>query len=130
MPLTLTVTDTAGNSDSYSTSVTVADGSGTPTVSVTSLDTVTACDTRGRWQLDINVHLAPALSGAVVSGSWSGDAKGSGSCTTDGSGTCQVDKKSLKNNSTVIFTVQSVDSPGYVFAASAADSVAVTESCP
>jgi hypothetical protein len=59
----------------------------------------------------VAVHnaLEEPMEGAVVSGSWSGGANGSGSCTTDLLGTCSLSKNNLKANSaSVTFTVTEI----------------------
>ncbi len=49
------------------------------------------------------------LSGASVSGNWTGGATGVGSCTTDVTGRCNVTKSAIrKKSSKVTFTVSSV----------------------
>jgi hypothetical protein len=58
------------------------------------------------------------LSGALVSGSWSGGATGTGSCTTSGSGTCTVTKPSIRKKfAKETFTVTGVSYTGLTYAA-------------
>ncbi|MDX1410017.1 MAG: carboxypeptidase regulatory-like domain-containing protein, partial [Saprospiraceae bacterium] len=60
---------------------------------------------RNRWEAVVTVtvhdgnHGGANTIGAVVNGTWSGDANGSGECTVlDTSGTCQINKGNLKGN--------------------------------
>lgn len=61
-----------------------------------------------------------ALSGATVSGSWSGvGVTGTSSCSTSKTGTCRVSKASIaKATTSATFTVNSVTKSGYVYLAS------------
>ncbi len=53
------------------------------------------------------------VSGALVSGTWSGGTSGNGSCTTSGSGVCTVTSSSMrKNRSSATFTVNNVSDGG------------------
>lgn len=74
-----------------------------------------AASSSGRnWsgQATITVHDANEnpVSGATVSGAWSGDTSGTGSCTTNGSGVCSISSNSIRKNSSnsMIFTVTGV----------------------
>ncbi|HET7728173.1 MAG TPA: Ig-like domain-containing protein [Candidatus Limnocylindrales bacterium] len=61
-----------------------------------------------------------ALPGAVVTGSWSGAATGSASCTTGSTGVCTLTKANLNNRKTSItFTVTSVTLAGSTYQPSA-----------
>lgn len=93
-------------------SITVTVGT-PPTMSISDLDgTSVPAGRGGKWQavvtatvLDSSLNL---VDGAVVTGSWSSGANGSGSCTTV-SGTCSISKGGLKSNvSSATFAVTSV----------------------
>jgi glucose/arabinose dehydrogenase len=73
-----------------------------------------------RWQatVTIEVHDAAhlAVSGAVVSGAWSGGASASGSCTTAAAGRCSVTSPSIhKKSGSVTWTVNGVSAAGKVY---------------
>lgn len=58
------------------------------------------------------------VSGATVSGNWSGGATGSGSCVTGATGSCTVTKSNLrKKSATATFTVSSVSHASLTYAA-------------
>lgn len=58
------------------------------------------------------------VSGATVTGAWSGAASGSTSCTTNSSGVCSMTKSNLKNNATsTTFTVTNVAAAGSTYVA-------------
>jgi Zn-dependent metalloprotease len=77
----------------------------------------------------ISVHAAAnhsAVSGVLVTGTWSGAASGTSSCTTNGSGQCSVTSANLnKKQGSVTFRVTGMsgsggpDGPGYVYDAGA-----------
>jgi PKD repeat protein len=113
--VSLTVTDGAGASDTNSAAVTVDGGSGeTDTVTVTGFSSTVDCASRGRWTANVSITISEALTGATVSGSWGGQAKGSGSCTIEGT-SCQVSKKGLKSGGSATFEVTNIQFPGYTF---------------
>ncbi len=64
----------------------------------------------GRVTLTVHDSNENPVSGATVSGTWTGDFNGSGSCTTGGSGTCQIDSGSIRKKGTtsMTFTVGNV----------------------
>jgi hypothetical protein len=69
----------------------------------------------GRWDATVTIAVHDSsetpVSGALVSGNWSGGATGSDSCTTDASGQCSVTISGLKKNvSSVTWTVSNVSS--------------------
>ena len=108
--VTLTVTDDdlATDSDSQSVSVTSGGGGGT-TMHVGDLDRASA-NNGSTWtaMVTIRVHDSShgAVSGALVSGSWSNGATGAASCTTDSTGACSVSKAGIpKRTSSVLFSV-------------------------
>src|SRR5207244_2135785 len=66
----------------------------------------------------ITVHTAQhsLVAGALVTGSWSGGASGSASCTTGAAGTCSVTSPSIRKNlQSVTWTVSGVSSGGLVY---------------
>lgn len=71
------------------------------------------------WTATVNltVHDAghAAVSGALVSGSWSTGVGGSSSCTTSASGQCSVSRSFLNATTPVTFTVNSVTQTGTVY---------------
>jgi hypothetical protein len=84
------------------------------------LDGASSKVNRTKWKATvvIAVHdsVDAALSGAIVSGTWSGGYSGTGSCTTDASGTCSVSTANVANNkANVTFTVSNVTKSGYSY---------------
>ncbi|MBW7886534.1 MAG: hypothetical protein H3C34_28685, partial [Caldilineaceae bacterium] len=80
-------------------------------VHIGDLDGSTTTAKGNRWNASVTVTVhsdseAP-VSGATVSGSWSGAASGGGSCTTNASGVCVIEKNNLRGSSAT-FTVTSV----------------------
>jgi hypothetical protein len=72
--------------------------------------------TKNNWQASVTVTAHDAshvgLSGAVVTGTWSGGYSGTASCTTNGAGQCAVQSANInRNRSSVTFTVTNVASP-------------------
>ena len=68
--------------------------------------------TNRRWTGEVTILIQEVgattpVASATVSGTWSGGAKGGGSCTTDASGTCSV-SKGAKLGQTMTFTVNDV----------------------
>ena len=110
--VTLTVTDDENATGSSPQSVTVSDGS-TTVVHIGDLDGSSASAPRSRWDATVTVTVHDAadnpVTGATVSGTWSGGANGSGSCLTDGSGQCIVTKTNIKTSaSSATFSVTDV----------------------
>jgi hypothetical protein len=64
-----------------------------------------------RWTATIDIYVHDSsdlpLSGVTVSGDWSDDANGSGSCVTDDNGMCSVEK-TIKGGSLATFTVNNL----------------------
>ncbi|TXS96543.1 S8 family serine peptidase [Parahaliea maris] len=122
------VTDSGGETAVETVSISV----GTPAagaVHVGALSGSGQAGARGRWSGTVSVTLHTAShgnpgSGAQVSGSWSGGASGSGSCTTDASGQCDVSFSNAKG-SAVTFTVDDVAGSGLIFDASASHVLSV-----
>jgi hypothetical protein len=80
--------------------------------------------TGGSWtaRVTITVHNASEtpLSGALVSGSWSGGSGGSGSCLTSSSGRCTISLASLPLSlPSVTFTITDITSSGLAYQPSA-----------
>ncbi len=77
-----------------------------------------------RWTVTVNISVAPAIATAVVTGQWSGKAKGSGNCTTNNSGQCTVSKNNLKPDGSATFTLTSIEHPEYGYSGN--DSITVS----
>ena len=74
-----------------------------------------ATNTKNSWQAAVTVTVHDAvhqgLSGATMTGTWSGGFSGSASCTTDAAGQCVVQTGSIsRNKPSVTFTVTNVTS--------------------
>lgn len=108
--VTLTVIDDDGAPDSESQTVSVSSGGGDgTTMHVGDLDRASA-NNGSTWtaMVTIRVHDSShgAVSGALVSGSWSNGATGAASCTTDASGACSVSTGGIaKRTSSALFSV-------------------------
>jgi len=102
----------------------------TPTISITpttalplhigDLDGSSTSVSGGRWNSTVSVLVHNSnenpVSGATVTGAWSGGVSGSSSCTTDATGRCNVTKTNIKGTiGSVIFTISNVtkDSSAY-----------------
>jgi PKD repeat protein len=109
--VTLALTDNDGGMATDSQQVTVA-SSPASTMHVGDLAGLSIVKKNWRAEITITVHDEGegSVSGAKVSGDWSGDTSGNSSCTTDGSGTCTVSTLELpkKTTQTVVFTVTDV----------------------
>jgi len=119
--LTLRVTDNGGATGTDSVVVTVSPRAGPTTAHVGDLDGSPAGN-KSTWTalLTVTVHNTDhlAVAGAVVTGTWSGFAAGSGTCTTGGSGTCVVVSSSFrKKDSVATFTVTGVAASGLAYSA-------------
>lgn len=69
------------------------------------------------WRATVGIRVHDAyhlpVSGATVSGQWSGGASGSGACITDGSGACSVAKSGLSpGTGSVTFSVTNISNGG------------------
>jgi hypothetical protein len=115
--ITASVTDSAGNTATDSITVTVDDTPTPTSLAVADLDgSSSSAGKGGKWSATVSVrvedNLGNPVSGATVSGNWSGGASGSGNCTTDGSGVCDISKGGLKGNvSSVTFSVTDIAGP-------------------
>ena len=120
--LTLQVTDNHGATGTDSVVVTVRPPAPAQTTAhVGDLDGSSAVN-KSNWtaRATVTVHNADHLpvAGAVVTGTWSGDAAGSGTCTTGGNGTCVVVSRSLRKNDRVAtFAVTGVAASGLGYSA-------------
>ena len=128
--VTLTVTDTAGQTGSVSHDVTVSQPSGERTMHVAALDGTAAARKSG-WTATITVTVADSLgaavSGAAVSGIWSTGM--SGTCTTGSSGTCSFSTNMSKKTASATYTVSAVTATGFTYD-SAASVTSVSVSAP
>lgn len=122
--IALTVEDGKGGTATDSVLITVDPHVAPPVIEihVGDIDGSSRAATRGRWDADviITVHdgSESAVSGATVDGSWSGGARGGGSCTTDASGTCAITKSGIKGNQlSVTFSVSGLSWTGGDYAA-------------
>jgi hypothetical protein len=112
--VTATVTDSAGLSSSATIVVTVDDTPVATSMWVADLTGFGEIARNGkRWSADVGIYvvndLGKPVSGATVSGSWSGDASGTGSCVTDATGICSITSGGLKiQNLEATFTVTGV----------------------
>jgi PKD repeat protein len=107
----LTVTDDGGATGTDTQQVTVSEGGG-GTMHVGDLDGDSEA-VRSKWTASVTVTVhdesCSPVSGATVTGSWSGGARGDGSCVTDGSGQCLISKGNLKMDvGSVTFTVNAI----------------------
>jgi len=83
------------------------------TMHVGDLDGSSSTVGRGSWRATVSASVHDsnhaALSGATVTGLWSGGASGAGSCTTDATGRCAISSASLANSKkNATFTITSV----------------------
>jgi subtilisin family serine protease len=104
----------------------------TPVMAISAL-TGTKSLNRNNWSAtataEVRTTAGAVVSGAVVSFSWSGAARGTVSCTTGANGQCSRSVGGLRNTATSItFTVTGVSASGFTYDASrnAASSVTVT----
>lgn len=116
---TYRVLDATGASAVATVSISVA--AGPSQIHVGDLDATSSRSGRN-WtaRVTIRIHSGTegAVSGAVVTGTWSDGASGSASCTTGSTGACTVQKTKLPRASvaSVTFTVTSVTRSGSVYA--------------
>lgn len=108
--ITAEVTDSAGQKATDTVSVTVSDEPSAQSLFVADLDGASSPNGKGgNWTATVTILVQDdlgAVSGATVSGNWSGS--GSASCVTDGAGRCSVGLGLKRNDSVVSFAVTGV----------------------
>ncbi len=74
----------------------------------------------GHWRALVRIEIHDQdhtpVPNALVTGEWSGGRPGSNSCTTNSRGRCIVNQKVHRSQTSVSFTVESVDLAGYLYA--------------
>lgn len=110
--ITASVMDSGGLAGSASISVVVEPTAG-GTVTVSSLSGSGSTINKNFWKATVVATIDPALSGAVVSGSWSGGKPVT--CTTDTSGQCTFTLNVKTSVSSVTFDVSNVVLAGYTY---------------
>ncbi len=111
---TFTYKASDGVADSNTATVTVTvTAPPTTTMHVGDLDRSSSTMGRGNWRATVTARVHDsnhaAVSGATVTGLWSGGVSGTGSCTTDATGSCSVLSASIANSKkNATFTVTSV----------------------
>ncbi len=108
------VTDSGGLAGSAEITVVVNPATGSDTVTVVSLTDSSYAINKNFWKASVTVTINPALSGAVVSGTWEGSTNPY-SCTTDASGTCDMSINVRTRTSSISFTVTDVSLTGYTY---------------
>ena len=120
--VSLTVTDNGGAQTTTSQQVTTTAPQGT--VSIATL--VAGADwknaSRKQWHGSVLITVRNGsgnpVSGATVTGNWSGGATGSSSCTTDGQGQCTALKQNLANTvASITWTVAAISASGHPYPA-------------
>jgi subtilisin family serine protease len=114
--VTLDVTDNLGATGTDTVVVTVMPFVAPATMHVGDLDQSTLVN-KNTWsaRVTVTVHNAThqPLAGAVVTGSWSGGASGSGTCTSATNGTCVIASNSIrKRDASATLTVTSITASG------------------
>jgi hypothetical protein len=113
--ITAAVIDSSGESGSDSITITVRSPV-SQTVTVVSMMDQSYLINKNFWKATALITIDPALSGAVVSGEWSGGA--TATCTTDGSGQCTVSLNVRTKANSITFTVNNVSLTGYEYISS------------
>ena len=93
---------------------------------VADLDATTSLGRRGKWNAKVAILVVDAqgnpVTGATVSGTWSGGATGSSTCTTDSNGMCIISRNNIKQQVTsLVFTVTNITHLSLVYDATAND---------
>jgi thermitase len=122
--LTLQVTDDDGATASDSVTVTVNPYTPPPpsaTVHIGDLDGLSG-GSKSTWTASVTITVHDAdhrpLSGAVVTGSWSGGTNGGDACTTGPTGTCTLVSDAMrKRDATATFTVGGITASGLSYSA-------------
>jgi PKD repeat protein len=131
-PVTLTVTDSSGQTGVASGSVTVAAaGGGDPTVHLASA-IGSAATRKGGWTATITVTARDgdgvAVGGAAVTGTWTGGA--TGGCTTGSGGSCSFSLNAGRKTASVTWAIGGITAAGYAYDAGANVATQVTVSAP
>jgi hypothetical protein len=110
---TYKASDGVTDSNTATVTITVTGAPPATTMHVGDLDRSSLSLGRGSWRAIVTagVHDSThaAVSGATVTGLWSGGVTGSGSCTTDATGRCSISSPSIANaKKNATFTVTSV----------------------
>jgi subtilisin len=117
--ITASVTDSGGLTGSASISITVNSASPGSSIHLAGLSGEGAPVNKARWSATATatVHDASGapVSGATVTGTWSGGASGSASCTTNGSGACSVSTTAHRNSESVTFTVTDITHSSHTY---------------
>ena len=129
---TAKVSDSAGNSVTSSVTVTV-NANVTPTIHIAAITMSLSTTSRGKAgvaTVTIKNANGATVSGATVTGSWSGLTSASVSGNTSSTGKVKFTSARTKSTGTFTFTVTNVTAPGYTYAASqnAATSGSITTS--
>jgi hypothetical protein len=108
-----------GSVDSLPAAVSVTIKGAAPVIHVGDLDKSTAKSSK-YWKATVKITVHDAnealISGATVTGTWSGGYADSATCTTGSSGTCTVTSGSISNSkSSVTLTVNKLAKTGYGF---------------
>jgi subtilisin family serine protease len=110
--ITAAVTDSVGAAGSASITITVNPTPG-GTVTVTSLTGSASTVNKNFWKATVTATISPALSGAVVSGVWTGGK--AFSCTTDGNGVCSSSLNVSTKTGSITLTVSNVTLADYSY---------------
>ncbi len=110
--VTASVSDSGGLIGNASITVVVQPATG-GTVTVASLTGSSSTVNKNFWKATVVATIDPALSGAVVSGSWSTGA--AASCTTGTSGQCTLTITVRTNVTSITFNVNNVALAGYTY---------------
>jgi hypothetical protein len=108
--ITASATDSGGLNSSASITVVVQPTAGN-TVKVASLTGSSSTVNKNFWRATVVATIDPALSGALVSGSWDGST--AATCTTDSSGQCVMTINVRTKTGSITFTVGNVTLTGY-----------------
>lgn len=97
----------------------VGSGGTNTTVHIADLDGTTTVS-KSKWTATVTAKVANGtgalVSGAVVTGTWSGGYAGTGTCTTTTTGTCSVTTGSMKTTSaSVTFTITDINATGLTY---------------
>jgi len=116
--VTLTVTDNEGAPATTSAKVTVS--TAPPALHCGDLDGIPTTVSRNQWKATVTVTIHDAshkpVSGALVTGAWSGGYIGTGTGMTSADGTCVVATPAIKTTkSSVTFTMTGVTAAGFIY---------------